>query len=55
MAAEGDYIMINKNLIGKKCHCHSEQPLKGLICDSGQGLCNSKSMYKVDLHMYVYV
>ena len=46
MAAEGDYnIMVNKN------NLLAWSPKTGLKCDSGQGLHNSKSMYKVDLHI----
>ena len=52
MAADGDsnYYGKQKQPHCKKCHCHPKQQLKALIWDSGQGLCNSNSMYKVDLN-----
>ena len=44
--------MVNKsNLIAKKWYGHIKHQLKGLIKESGQGLCNSKSIYKVDVHI----
>ena len=52
MAAEGDYIMVNKKQPHcKKWHCHPNR-IDEIV--SGQGLHNSKSMYNVDLYNYMY-
>ena len=48
MAAEGDHIMANKNNLIVKSGITTQT---GPIGDSSQGLHNSKSMSKVDLHI----
>ena len=54
MVAEAHYIMANKTTSLQKVASPSKTATKRTdqyVWDSGQGLCNSKSMYKVDLHI----
>ena len=53
MAAEGDYIMVNK-IVKSGIATQTELIWDSYSVASGHGLHNSKSVYKVDLHNYLY-